>query len=403
MPKKVLILTADAGSGHRNAAIAVNHALTELYGNELEIKVTNPLDGTKAPAFLKDSQKDYDKWVQNVPELYKFGYDVSDGLVSKTIMESVLIVSLYGVMQNLIEIEQPDVIVTTFPLYQAPVHAALAIRHYHIPVISILTDLATVHQIWFNSEVDIYIVPNEIVKKLAIKSGVTKNKIHVIGIPIDPEISKNTKNKQELRKKLNLLENKITIFAVGSKREENLLESLNMLNHSGFDIQLIVSAGNDKSLLQELKDVDWHIDTKIFEYIEDMPEYLLASDLIISKAGGLIVTEALACGLPIIMVSVIQGQETGNANYVIEGDAGFSVDNPIQFLEKISNLLIHDNEKLFEMQKNALKLGNANAAYDISKIIRNTVYAKRYHDENHMNFRSKIVNLLSQNQIEVDK
>jgi len=310
---------------------------------------------------------------------------------------------LYEVMHNLVEIEQPDVIVTTYPLYQAPIHAALVIRHYHIPVISILTDLATVHHIWFNSEVDIYIVPNEIVKNLAIKSGVTKDKIHVIGIPVDPKISKNTKNKQELRKELNLLENKITIFAVGSKREENLLESLNMLNHSGFDIQLIVSAGNDKSLLQELKDVVWHINTKLYEYIEDMPSYLLASDLVISKAGGLIVTEALACGLPLIMVSIIPGQETGNANYVIEGNAGYSVDNPVQFLEAISHLLLHDKKKLFEMQKNAIELGNADAAYEISKIIRNAVYAEHHNDKKHMDFRLKIVELLSQNQIAVDK
>lgn len=403
MPKKVLILTADAGSGHRNAAMAVYKALTDLYGNELEVKVANPLDEKRTPAFLKDSQKDYDKWVRNVPELYKFGYDVSDGIVTKTILESVLIVSLYEVMQNLVEIEQPDVIVTTYPLYQAPIHAALAIRLYHIPVISIVTDLATVHQIWFNSEVDIYIVPNEIVKNLAIKSGITIDKIHVIGIPVDPNISKNTKNKQELRRQLNLLENKITIFAVGSKREENLLESLNMLNHSGFDIQLIVSAGNDKSLLQELNEVDWHINTKLYEYIEDMPSYLLASDLVISKAGGLIVTEALACGLPLIFVSVIPGQETGNANYVIEGNAGYSVDNPIQFLEKVAHLLIHDRKKLFEMQENAFKLGNAEAAIEISKLIWNAVYTEHRNDKKHMDFRLRIIELLSQNQIEVEK
>ena len=181
MSKKVLILTADAGSGHRNAALAVYHALVELYGDELEVKIVNPLDDKKAPVFLKDLQKDYDKWVRNVPELYKFGYDVSDGLVPKAIMESVLIVSLYEVMQHMIKTEQPDVIVTTYPLYQAPIHAALAIRHYHIPVISILTDLATVHQIWFNSEVDLFIVPNEIVKDLAINPEFQKTKFMLSG------------------------------------------------------------------------------------------------------------------------------------------------------------------------------------------------------------------------------
>lgn len=403
MSKKVLILTADAGSGHRNAALAVYHALVEMYGNELEVKVINPLDEKKAPVFLKDSQKDYDKWVRNVPELYKFGYDISDGLVPKTIMESVLIVSLFEVMQHIIKTEQPDVIVTTYPLYQAPIHATLAIRHNHIPVISILTDLATIHHIWFNSEVDIYIVPNEISESLAIKAGVAKDRIHIVGIPVNPKISKITKNKQELRKQLNLLEDKVTIFAVGSKREENLIESLNILNHSGFDIQLIVSAGKDKSLLQELKSVDWHINTKLYEYIDDMPTYLLASDLLISKAGGLIVTEALACGLPLIMISVIPGQETGNANFVVEGNAGYRVDNPIQFLEEIAHLLINENKKLYEMQKNAFRLGNINAVFEIAEIIRNAIYVEHHSDKKHMDFRVKIEELLTQNQIFIDK
>ncbi len=104
--KKVLILTADAGYGHRSAAKAVFQALEEMYNEFLEIEIVNPLDDKRTPFFLRDSQKDYDKWVKDVPELYKFGYDASDGRVSKSIMESILIVSLYEVIKDVIEIRK---------------------------------------------------------------------------------------------------------------------------------------------------------------------------------------------------------------------------------------------------------------------------------------------------------
>ena len=94
------------------------------------------------------------------------------GQVSKSIMELILIVSLYEVIKDVIEIHDPDIVVMTYPFYQAPLHAVLAIMKNHIPVVTILTDLASVHHIWFNSEVDLYIVPNEIVMNIAIKSGI---------------------------------------------------------------------------------------------------------------------------------------------------------------------------------------------------------------------------------------
>ena len=401
--KKVLILTADAGYGHRSAAKAVFQALEEKYEQFLEIEIVNPLDDKRAPIFLRDSQKDYDKWIKEIPELYKLGYEASDGKVTKSIMESILIVSLYEVIKDMIEIHNPDIIVMTFPLYQAPVHAVLAIMKNHIPVVTILTDLASVHHIWFNSEVDSYIVPNEIVMNIAIKSGIEAEKINVVGIPVNPRITKIVKNKTLLRQQLNILEDKTTIFVVGGSRVENLMTTINVLNHSGYDIQIIVSAGNDISSFRELNNIEWHKPFYLFEYIEDMPTYILASDLIICKAGGLIVTESLACGTPLIMISVIPGQETGNASFVEAGNAGISVDNPIQFLEEFSHLLNNNGQQLKIFQANAIKLGNANAAYEISTIIWDLLLQGKHEDKKHKDFRLNIKKLLTQNKILLEK
>ena len=86
MSKKILILTADAGFGHRSAANAVAAALKEQYAEQVEALILNPLDDKRTPFFLRDSQSDYDRIVRNVPELYRLGYEASDAPIPGTIM-----------------------------------------------------------------------------------------------------------------------------------------------------------------------------------------------------------------------------------------------------------------------------------------------------------------------------
>ena len=73
----------------------------------------------------------------------------------------------------------------------------------------------------------------------------------------------------------------------------------------------------------------WHIPVKIFNFVENMPTLMHASDIMLCKAGGLIVTESLACGLPMILIDVIPGQETGNAEYVMAYGAGDMSETPV--------------------------------------------------------------------------
>ena len=132
--------------------------------------------------------------------------------------------------------------------------------------------------------------PTHVVKDMAISYGFEPEKIFVCGIPVHPIIAKFDQSKQQYRKELGWDENKITILAVGSKRVEHFGEMLNVLNHSGFNLQLVIVTGKDEELFQEMKANEWHQTAKIYEFVEDMPKFMKASDLIISKAGGLIVT-----------------------------------------------------------------------------------------------------------------
>lgn len=396
---KILILTADAGFGHRSAAKAIKNAIEECYPEKYKVALVNPLDNKNAPFFIRESQNEYDKWVKNVPELYKFGYEISDASIPVSILEAILTVSLFEVIKDTILEHQPDIVVNTYPLYQAPFVAVRTLHNLDIPLITIVTDLATVHHIWFNEKVDLLIVPTEIVKEDAIDAGVEQNKVFEIGIPVNPEIFLLKDEKREIKKRLGWEKDLITILAVGSKRVEHFTDNLNILNHSGFNFQLVVVCGKDKKMFDELQKVDWHHPVYLYEFVDNMHEFMRASDLLISKAGGLIVTEALASGLPIIIVDAIPGQETGNAKFVQNAQAGYWVKNSVEFLEAISHLFQNNDQQLKNLQQNAKKHGNPSSALKIIKLIDEQFGERKYKSTTKVDFLKKIEALLLDNQI----
>ena len=363
--KHILILTADAGFGHRSAANAIAAALQETHGRDCTVKIMNPLDDERAPTLLRNSQSDYDRIARDLPELYRLGYELSDESITTRLMENALRTLLYPVLREIVLDQQPDAIISTYPLYQAALGAVFAITKTFVPLIAVVTDLVTVHQIWFSDDADLTIVPTPMVRELAIGAGLPSEKIQTIGIPVHPRLAQDTRPRSALRAELGWDQARTTILAVGSKRVEHLGAILNVLNHCGWPIQLAIAAGGDEDRYNELLRTEWHVPVHIYNFVKNMPTLLRAADAIICKAGGLIVTESLAAGLPLLLTDVIPGQETGNANYVINGGAGELIEEPLHALEAITHWLSNDQAVLKERSSNAAKLGRPRAAYDI--------------------------------------
>ena len=200
--KRILILTADAGFGHRSAANAIAAALQERYSEDCEIEIINPMEDKRTPFFLRDSQSDYDRLVRLIPELYRFYYDASDTTVTSAVVEGALTVLLFETMRDVVRSYSPDAIISTYPLYQAPLEAVFTLRGEDIPVLTVVTDLATVHRLWFSRAVDACLVPNGIVQDLALSYGLNSEQIVVTGIPVSPEITSDTRAPDEIREEL---------------------------------------------------------------------------------------------------------------------------------------------------------------------------------------------------------
>ena len=367
--RKILILTADAGFGHRSAANAVAAALQESYGEGCAVEIINPLEDRRAPILLRESQHDYDTLVHRAPELYHIGYEVSDATMPVVLAEGIFTALLYEVMQDIIKRYQPDAILTTYPIYQSPLTAVFTLNRYFIPLLTMITDLATVHRVWYHNQVDACLAPTQIVRDKALEYGFAPEKVHITGIPVSLRLGEHSDNKAALRRELGWQPDLPTFLAVGGVRVEHFIETVDAINHSGAPVQLIVVAGKDAQLFKTLQETEWHIQTHVYDFVDDMPAFMLAADGIICKAGGLIVTEALAAGLPLMLVSAIPGQETGNADYVVAGNAGARVKGPLDALKLITHWLANDRSLLKMQAANAAHLGRPEAARTVAQLI----------------------------------
>ncbi len=368
--KHILILTADAGFGHRSAAKAIAAALQETHGSDCTVEIVNPIEHERVPAILRDNPADYDRWVREMPGLYKVGYEVSDTAAPSAMIAGAMTLMLYEALQDLVQRCQPDAIVTTYEFYQAPLAAIYTASRQHIPLLTVVTDLAPVHRLWFDQVADLCLAGSPAVADQAIENGLAPDKVKVTGIPVHPRLAHQERPRAAIQAELGWAAGPdlTTVLAVGSKRVGHLAEVVRALNHSGLPLQLVLVAGGDDELYQQFQSTQWHVPAHVYNFVDDMPALMHAADCIVCKAGGLMVTESLACGLPILLTDVIEGQETSNARYVVEGGAGELAQSPIEGLESMCHWLANGGAQLAQRAENAGRLGRPRAAHDVAEL-----------------------------------
>jgi len=366
--KRILILTSDSGFGHRSAAEAIQKAFHESYGDRCDVIVKNPLDHPDMPDFITDSQSDYDKLIEAMPELYHTAYDFSDAVLPVKFMEGGFVLFLYNILREIILALTPDIIICPYPVFQAPLNLIMKSEGLEIPTMTVCTDLVTVHQVYFNSSVTLMTVPTEAVRKKALAAGLKESQVIKTGIPVDPEIAKLKRvDKNYLREALGWKKSPTCLLVVGSPRMFNLMEILAALDQTDHDLQFVLVAGGNEALLEKFNDREWHHPVMIYDYVDFMPKLMRAADIVLCKAGGLITTESLASELPVMVIEFIPGQEEGNVNYILDHGAGELCDTPEKAVKTLDLWLEDGGEILDKVRENAVQAGQAEAAMLIAK------------------------------------
>lgn len=365
--KRVLIMTTSLGFGHTSAAKAIAQALNNHYP-AYDVTIVNPATNDVAPDLLREIHDLYDGSSKR-EGLYEILYKISDtGLVAMA-TDSAVSAMLRDAVYSEIKEHQPDVIVAVHQDYLAPLKNLYEMAGLYFPVVTVITDMTTIHRRWFNRIASMTVVPTEASIGFALENGLDGAKVKALGIPVNPIIADDERSLPVLRTELGWHSDLKTLVVVGSKRVNNLVENLHGLNHSGLALQLVLIAGGDDALYQHFKRIDWHLPVHIYNYVDNLPTMIRAADMVMSKAGGLIVSETLASGKPMLISHVIEGQETGNALYVIENGAGDRATTPIDVLETVFHWLKDDARILKFRTEKAQRIGRPRSAYDIADIV----------------------------------
>jgi 1,2-diacylglycerol 3-beta-galactosyltransferase len=374
--RHILILTTDAGLGHRSAAESLAAAFRRRYARSHAVEIVNPLEDERVPDLLREGQDDYSYIVEKAPRLYELGYRMSNGDLAALAVRSALTVALFRVMRDLVTARPVDAVVSTYPTFHAPLQAVRVLEDWDVPIVSVVTDLVNVHRLWWADYVDLCVVATDAARERVETMGGTPERIAVIGIPVDLAIADESRSPVALRETLAWEPDVMTLLAVGGKRVDHLMAVLDELNHSDLALQLALVAGGDDALYERFQETEWHGPVHCYNFVEDLPRMMLASDVMLCKAGGLIVSEGLACGVPLLLADVLPGQEEGNAEYVVEGGAGLRVEDPTTALEALQHWA-EDPALLADRAAHARRLGAPEAAYEIVERVESLVAAPR--------------------------
>jgi UDP-N-acetylglucosamine:LPS N-acetylglucosamine transferase len=364
--KHFLILISDSGFGHRSAANSIAAALALKFPDQVQTSIINPIFEHPTSILLHQAEKHYDRAVSQYPKWWRFAYDITNTKSTSFLLENTLTLALFRNIHHLIKELLPDVIISTNLMFGAPTGLVLSALKMSIPFYMVVTDFADVHSMWFNANPDRFYVASDLVRSRAVSCGIDPQKIIISGIPVNPVFSFHHPQKSELKKSLGLDPNLTTFLIVGSRRVSGIPEFIRSLELLTQPFQVVVIAGGDNALYEQCSSQAWSFPIHFKNFVTDMPEWMLASDLLITKAGGLIISEGLAAGLPIMMIDYLPGQEERNAKYVLEHRAGEIVTHPDDFSRLIASWLKNDQAILKEMAKNSRRLGHPDASYTIA-------------------------------------
>jgi processive 1,2-diacylglycerol beta-glucosyltransferase len=368
---RILILYASLGSGHVSAAKALYEAFKLVPNVEVQIEDAFAFAN---PIIRETLTKIYERLSENAPQLYRAIYEGSDvtdldGSNSDNMLYAKIERPFLRDLERFVKNSQADAIICVQQIPSRLLQLLDRKGELPQPHYVVVTDVMA-HSTWLNPGVKGYFLPSDLTAEVLTQRGVEPSLMHVVGIPVKLEVTE-PKQKEEMRVRhsLPLDVPVITLFGGGlqNKRVRLIVSKLLESRAPGL---LVVVAGRNETLLESLSDLTSgsHMKLRKLSTINYVDDLVVASDLIITKAGGLITSEVLARGTPMIIIDPFPGQEEWNADAISAMGAGIQIRLPGMVPPAVIHLLNHPDQLAF-MRQQSEKMGQPHAASEIAKTI----------------------------------
>jgi processive 1,2-diacylglycerol beta-glucosyltransferase len=362
--KKILILTAGYGEGHNSAARGIRDGLRKVSPDGVHVELHDLFAETYG--FVNDwARVAYMAMINRTPQVWGVIYRWLDRQ-EKFAGDFRIFFNLKNYLRRMLDRVQPDVIVSVYPAYSHMLDELLgwegAPQHKRVVVI---TDSISVNAIWYRCSADYFILPNEVSAEVLLTAGVPAEKVKTFGFPVSPIFAQ----PGEIRLPPSDETGRRVLYIINAANSAapDLVRRLAGLS----EIQLTVTVGRNAGLKLSVEKIRQTV-TQEFEAVDwsdELPRLLRANHLVISKAGGATVQEAMCAGCPMIVNHVIPGQEEGNARYIMEtksGDVALTHDAVIAAVQKA---FANDAAQWHEWSTNISRLGRPTASLDIAKFL----------------------------------
>lgn len=359
----ILLLSAPIGSGHKLAAQALEQSFA-LADNVQVVhgSIFDFFPGSIGNAFLR-----FYLWVLSYcPWLYELAYKWGNRQSGSLWLRNFINGTLASLAQDFIVRTNPDAVIAT---HATPAGIMAIYKKKFKPDLllgAVVTDY-TVHKWWLCEGVDVYFVASE---NLRAQFDGIDAEVLPTGIPVRRQFYQ-AYDRQELRRKFNWSEQDIVCLLMGGGEGLLPMESIVKAFHGYLPqcLKIIAVAGHNE-ILQHRLEIFKEIPLTVYGFTDDVPELLLAADIVVTKAGGLTAAETLIAGCNYIIYKPLPGQETGNAVYLEQYCGAQVAGSPQEVKTMVCRYADVDSQvRLLQKQQRSLKYGKPGAAEEISNYI----------------------------------
>ena len=367
--KHLVLLSGPMGSGHIRAAEAIKSWAEEKYP---ELKVTHINVADYFSFIIREVYDNYYiKLLNIVPSAWRYVYRKTDAPPSNSKFGSFLTwvrkKTARKVIKKLKELEADYIICTHF-LPAEMLDPLKKSGEITIPVSSVITDF-DLHWIYVRPNLDHFFVASKEVAFCLSQRGIPKEKIHFTGIPIFPAFSKKY-DQDKLREEFWLRHDKLTFLMMTGGAGVGPIDKIaSYLLANSDDIQIIGMAGRNEEILLSLQALATKYPNRILPvaFTKKMAQYLATCDIVVTKPGGISVSECFAMGKPVIIMNPIAGHEERNSDYLLEESVALKAYDEVSLLHKYK-VFLNESKQLDFMREAVRKLKKPKAGLEILKI-----------------------------------
>ncbi len=327
--KRFLIFHFSVGSGHTRAAIALSKGIS-IVRQDANVFVADAMKYVSR-VVARATLRGYLDIIRTIPAVWSYMYKQAEREAVAEVGRQELgnLIRALGANRvfSLVEDFAPDTIVCTHPLPLAFLADLKRRGELDIPLVGVVTDL-TVHPLWIYDTVDHYAFPHESVLLSPQLKDVPDDKIWITGVPIDPAFNEPV-DRAFVRRELGFSPDDRVALVMGGGLGLGSVERVVRSLASDESISIIVVAGRNQALRDDLEPVAASLGRRmvLFGYTDRVHALMEASDVLLTKGGGLTIAEALAKKLPLVIVSPIPGQEERNTDFLVMRGAAMKAES----------------------------------------------------------------------------